>query len=305
MLTYALLVLKGMVYGVTNLLPGIGGGLILIILGIYEQFVDHVGNFFLDLRRWKQHLAFLIPMGLGAAMGMVAFASAIKWLMGLYPAPAMFLFMGLVVGTIPAVLHMHSDMRLTPGRAVALMCGIALVVLFKWAENHSVSAGWSTDPKQASGFVYYLLSNFVAGGASVTPGMDGSYIWMLAGIFDGVMGAISSVKEVRQVLGAGGFGAALAGIQWAALFATGIGAVAGIIIISKLIDTAIKRAASVTYYVVLGLVVASVYGLWPKPEELAQASIVVMALAFGAGAALTWFLGRKETQQEEASPPLA
>ena len=304
---YLVLALKGIVYGVTNLLPGIGGGLILIILGIYEQFVEALGNFFVDLPHWKERLAFLVPMGIGAAVGMVAFARLIKELMGIYPAPAMFFFMGLVVGTIPSVLRMTQDMRLTIGRGVAFACGLVVVVLFKWAESHSLSAGWATDTRSVGGFVYYLLSNFIAGGASVTPGLDGSYIWMLAGIYDGVMGAIGSVSEVRQVLGSAGLSAILTGIQWATLFATGIGAVVGIIFFSKLIDTAIKRAPAVTYYVVLGLVVASVYGLWPTTGArlwpmgltLSRGAILAVILAFGFGAALTLFLGKREEAQQQ------
>jgi putative membrane protein len=301
---YVVLALKGMVYGVTNLLPGIGGGLILIILGIYEQFVDAVGNLFVEWRKWKEHLAFLVPMGIGAAVGMVAFAKLVKAGIALAPAPAMFLFMGLVVGTIPAVLRMHRDMRFSVGRGIAFLCGVVVVVLLKYAESNELAATWKADAASVGGFLYYLLSNFVAGGASVTPGLDGSYIWMLTGIFEEVMGAIGSVTELRHALSAtsGGLGAALAGVQWAVLFATGIGAVGGIMIISKLIDTAIKRAPSITYYVVLGLVVASIYGLWPNAEDFTAhgslaLTIVGAVVAFILGAGLTLYLGRREAAQ--------
>ena len=65
------LVLKGMAYGVTHIAPGLGGGLVLILLGIYEEFVETVGNFFIQPRKWKQHLAFLLPLGFGMVIGMV------------------------------------------------------------------------------------------------------------------------------------------------------------------------------------------------------------------------------------------
>ncbi|MHB1356078.1 MAG: DUF368 domain-containing protein [Anaerolineae bacterium] len=302
---YLVLVLKGIVYGVTNLLPGIGGGLMLIILGIYQEFVSSVGNFFLELRNWRKNLAFIIPMLLGAGIGMVVFAKGVTWVMDQFPVVSMFLFMGLVVGTIPSVLKQTADMKLTVGRAIALVAGMLVVVLFKFAERQSLSAGWSTSANSLGGFLYFFTSNLLAGGASVTPGMDGSYVWMLAGIFDKVMAAIGSVTGLRALftVGGGGLGAALGSIHWAVLLATGIGAVVGIIFFSKLIDMALKRVPSITYYVVLGLVIASVYGLWPSSVEhgplwpvgtvVRPLDILWIVIAFGVGLGVTLFAGSR------------
>ncbi|NLV74777.1 MAG: DUF368 domain-containing protein [Chloroflexi bacterium] len=315
----ALLVFKGIVYGVTNLLPGIGGGLILIILGIYRQFVSSVGNFFLDLKNWRKHLAFLVPMMLGAAIGMVLFAKSVTYLMEQYPVISMFFFMGLVIGTIPAVLKQTPDMRLTPGRLVAMLIGVAIVVLFKFAERQSMQAGWSTNPASPGGFVYYLLSNVAAGGASVTPGMDGSYVWMLTGIYKDVMAAISSVTGLRAAFGSGGICEALASVHWAVLIATGIGAVVGIVFISKLIDVALKRWPSVTYYVILGLVIASIYGLWPSSPNAVEGSVTLwpvsatvtarevlfLVLAFAVGLGITLFAGSREAKLKAEQEPEA
>lgn len=311
-LGYLILVLKGIVYGVTNLLPGIGGGLILIVLGIYQQFVNSIGNFILDLKNWRKHLAFIIPMLLGAGIGMVAFAKGVSWIMEQFPVISMFFFMGLVIGTIPSVLKQTPDMRLTIGRAAAMFIGVMVVVLFKIAERQSLQAGWSTSANSVGGFIYYFVSNLFAGGASVTPGMDGSYIWMLAGIFEPVMSAIGSVTELKAVFGgSGGLGTAVASVHWAVLLATGIGAVIGIIFFSKLIDTALKRVPSITYYVVLGLVIASIYGLWPLTPTIeghgplwplqAQPTVVEVLLvivAFAVGLAITWFTGSRPQAQE-------
>ena len=281
MLKYLVLALKGIVYGVTNLLPGIGGGIILIILGIYEQFVEAVGNFFIDLKRWKEHLAFLIPMGIGAAIGMVVFAKMVTTIMERYPAPTMFFFMGLVIGTIPSVLKMHGDMRFTWGRGLALLLGIALVVAFRFAERQSLQAGWAQNADGIGGALYFLVSNFIAGGASVTPGLDGSYIWILSGTFEPVMEALSALAHLE--------------FHWATLITTGIGAVLGIILFSKLIDTAIKRIPSLTYYVVLGLILGSVYGLWPG--DWRANDVVIPILVFVAGGALGYFSSRSERRE--------
>ncbi len=313
-LRYLVLVLKGIVYGVTNLLPGIGGGLILIILGIYQQFVNSVGNFFLDLKNWRKNLAFLVPMLLGAAIGMVVFAKSVTFVMEKYTVISMFFFMGLVIGTIPSVRKQTQDMRLTFKRAIAMLVGVLVVVLFKYAERQSFQAGWSTDAKSLGGFLYYFVCNLLAGGASVTPGMDGSYVWMLTGIFTPVMEAIASVTELKTIFSAGGsIGAALGSVHWAVLLATGFGAVIGIIFFSKLIDIALKKKPSGTYYFILGLVVASVYGLWPTTPGIAETNaplwpvgaavkpmdVALIVLFFAIGLAITLFAGsRPESRQE-------
>ena len=252
----------------------------------------------------------MVPMLLGAGIGMVVFAKGVTWIMEQFPVVSMFLFMGLVVGTIPSVLKQTADMKLTVGRAIALVAGMLVVVLFKFAERQSLSAGWSTNANSVGGFLYFFTSNLLAGGASVTPGMDGSYVWMLTGIFDKVMAAIGSVTGLKALLtvGSGGLSTALGSIHWAVLFATGIGAVVGIIFFSKLIDMALKRVPSITYYVVLGLVIASIYGLWPTSFEngplwpvgavVRPLDIVWIVIAIGVGLGITLFAGsRPETKQ--------
>jgi uncharacterized membrane protein len=84
-------------------------------------------------------------------------------------------------------------------------------------------------------------------------------------------------------------------IQWAILITTAVGALAGIIIFSKLIDTALKRAPSASYYCVLGLIGGAFYGLWPNADAMARASAPVLVLMFAAGAVIAWFASRIQT----------
>lgn len=277
MLKYLVLVLKGGAYGLTNILPGIGGGIVLLALGIYEQFVEAVGNI-LDWKRLKKHLSFLIPVGIGTALGMIVFAKLVTILLERYPAPMMFFFMGLVLGTVPSILKMHNDMRLTWKRALAFLLGLGLVLAFRFAERQGIQAGWARNNGGPGGALYLLVSNFVAGGASVTPGLDGSYIWILSGVYETVMQALSALAHLE--------------IRWLTLILTAIGAMGGIFCFSKLIDTALKRVPGPTYYGVLGLVLGSVYGLWP--DNWRATGVVIPILAFAVGFVLGFFSSRAE-----------
>ena len=68
---YLVLVLKGMAYGLTHIVPGLGGGIVMILLGVYEPFVDALGNFFLRRDRWGEYIPFLVSLGIRMAIAVV------------------------------------------------------------------------------------------------------------------------------------------------------------------------------------------------------------------------------------------
>lgn len=131
---YIVLVLKGMVYGTTHVLPGIGGGIVMLLLGVYEEFVEAVGNLFVRRDRWRQYLSFLVPLGIGMVLGIVVAAVLVEGLLERHPTASMLFFMGLLLGTIPTVLRLHQDMRATPGRIGALLIGA------RWSSQFARSA---------------------------------------------------------------------------------------------------------------------------------------------------------------------
>jgi putative membrane protein len=272
-----ILVLKGMVYGVTNLVPALGGGTILILLGVYERFVDAWGNL-LNWKRWKEIIPFLVFLLAGAAIGMIGLSKLINYLLDHYEAPTMFFFIGLILGTIPSILTMHHDMRFTIGRAVALVCGVTAVVLLKYARESALT-DVSREIKDITGFVYYVATSFLAGAASVTPGMDGTSVFMLAGTYKPITAALSALSRLD--------------IRWVTIIATALGVAPGIILFSKLIHWAIKRAPAVVYYCVLGIICGSAYGLWPKGMRSASTvTIVAAVITFLIGGALALIFNR-------------
>lgn len=280
---YLVIGLKGMAYGITHVMPGLGGALVLILLGVYEQFVDAVGNFFIQRDKWREHLAFLVPLGIGMVLGMVLLAKLLTTVLENYSGETMIFFMGLLVGTIPTILRIHRDMKPTVGRVIALACGIAVVVAMRQL-NPDGEQGAATQAAGTINVAYNTLIAFLAGGASVSPGLDGSTVLLLGGTYDAVIAAVGALPRI--------------GLQSALiLLSTAIGAVLGILICSKLIDTAIRRVPSITYYVVLGLIAGALYSLWPRTPL--QAGIPVLALLFAAGLAIALFASREPTPREE------
>ncbi|MBN1402229.1 MAG: DUF368 domain-containing protein [Anaerolineae bacterium] len=273
---YLVLMLKGMAYGITHIVPGLGGGLILILLGIYGQFVDSVGNFLIDLPGWRKRIQFLLPLGIGMVIGMLVLARLITFLLDRAPGATTVFFMGLLLGTIPSVLKMHTDMRPTVGRALALILGLGLVIVLKLAQPSNMTGNTIAALSSPRGLLYNLMVSLLAGGASVTPGLDGSYILLLGGTYDPVVEAFSELTHLV--------------IHWGVLITTGLGAVVGILGFSKIIDTAMRRVPAIAYYIVLGLILGSVYGLWPN--QPARVSPILLAMAFLVGVGVALVLGR-------------
>jgi len=103
--------------------------------------------------------------------------------------------------------------------------------------------------------------------------MDGTSVFMLAGTYEPITGALSALSHLD--------------IRWVTIIATALGVAPGIILFSKLIDMVIKRAPAVVYYCVLGIICGSVYGLWPKGMRTAStATIIVAIVTFVVGGAL-------------------
>ncbi len=277
---FIVLVLKGMAYGTTHIVPGIGGGIVMLLLGIYVEFVEAIGNLFVQRDRWRQYLGFLIPLGIGMVLGILVAAVLVEGLLQRHPTASMLFFMGLLLGTIPSVLRLHQDMRPTPGRIGALLLGGALVVAIRalgpLLTGKSAAYTLNTVPEIG----YNALMSFLAGGASVTPGLDGSYVLMLGGTYPAVLEAVAGLRHLQ--------------IHWPALLSTVIFAGLGVLIFAKLIDSLIKRKPSAAYYAVLGMVIGSIYGLWPQPPI--EGSPIMLILSFVAGAAIAALLGRASAE---------
>lgn len=81
---------RGLLMGATDLVPGISGGTIAVLLGIYDRLIAAISGIF--SKEWKKHIGFLIPLGLGMVIAIFLLASLIEWLFEHYPGPTQFFF---------------------------------------------------------------------------------------------------------------------------------------------------------------------------------------------------------------------
>ncbi len=272
------LFLKGMANGIAHMVPGLSGGTFMVLMGIYNEFVEAIGNFFTNREKRRDYLAFLLPLGIGTVAGIVAFANLATIVLDRYPAQTQFFFIGLVVGTIPGVIKIHHDMKTSLPRVAAFVLGLGLVVLLGIQNQRGVSTNFTASTASLLDLFRFAVVGFVGGGAMVTPGMDGSYVLILAGVYGPIMEALASLIHPP--------------VYWGVLISVAMGAGLGIILCSRLIDVALKRQPAVTYYAILGLICGSFVGLWPVGISAPPLACI---LTFAAGAGIAYLFSKLGT----------
>jgi putative membrane protein len=282
-----ILVLKGIIIGVANVIPGVSTATFMVLLHVYDEIVDAVGNFVSDFfsgrEKFKAYLLLLIPFGVGAVVGTLAFAKLATFVLDRYPVPAQFFFIGLIAGSIPSVLTMHHDMRPTVSRVIAGVAGLALAVLVGLGVKGEALGQLAADPSSIQGLLYFGIVGFFAGGSVMTPGMSGSYIFLLAGTYEPIMEALDSLTHPPIMIGV--------------IISTAVGVALGVVIFAKVISMLLKKQPAVTFYAILGLIFGSFVGLWPAEFDFTAASLLSM-LALIPGAAIAYLLGRKAPEAE-------
>jgi len=277
------LLLKGMVVGVSNVIPGVSAGTFLVLLGIYDELVEAAGNFLTNKSRRKDYFLFLLPLVIGAAGAILAFANLITFLLERYAAPTQFFFIGLVLGSIPTVLRMHHDMKPSIPRGMAFILGLGVVIFLAVGERRGIGGHFSASTTSLLALFFFGVVGFFAGGAMVTPGVSGSYIFLLTGAYGPIMQAAASLTSPP--------------VHWGVIVSVAAGAVVGILICSKLIDLALKRQPAITFYAILGLICGSFVGLWPAGLDV-SAPLLTSVLTLVSGAVIAHLLGKPVTKGE-------
>lgn len=264
-------VIFGAIVGVANIIPGVSGGTMAVILKIYDRLIET-----LSLKNVKKNLPFIIPLGIGAAVGIVLFSKAIEFLLGNYPMATNFTFMGLILGSIPMIFQRARGEKMEAKGMVSFLVALVVMVviaLLKPAESNAVLA--LTPLNLLILFGASAISTF----AMILPGISGSFVMLVLGVYTTVLSSISGV-----------FTWPIDGVTWLCvgmLIPVGLGCIVGLIFGSKLVDVLIRKQPQATYFAILGLVVGSLLAVFPKDSlaltlELPIGLVLLAGAAFGA-----------------------
>jgi putative membrane protein len=256
--------LVGGAMGVANIIPGVSGGTLAVVFGIYEQLMEALSNFASDKERRKEYIVFLSTVFGGALFSIVAFARLLSWAFDNYELMTVYFFLGLIIGSIPVVIKAHDDMKIKISRLVSFVIGVALVVIFSLMQKDSGIESQVFNPQSfgLTHYLYYIFSGALAASAMIIPGLSGSFILILLGIYRVVLDSVSYITKINsEIIFSEEFN-----VRLYILFSLVIGVIAGILGFSRFMNWALKHYAAVTMYAILGLIVGSLYQIFPGFE---------------------------------------
>ena len=108
----AILMLKGGAIGIANIIPGVSGGTLAVVLGIYEYLIESISNIATDKEKRKEYLLFIVKVAIGAVVVVFLTATLMKFLLENYNIYTNLAFAGLIAGSIPSIYKSHKDMNL-------------------------------------------------------------------------------------------------------------------------------------------------------------------------------------------------
>lgn len=245
---------KGVVIGGTMLVPGVSGGSMAMLLGIYDRLISSVSSFFKDI---KKNFIFLFFFVVGAGAGMLIFAKPLLALIEDYNKPMMYFFTGAVAGGIPMIYRHAKAREISWKSAIYILIGFAVVMIFAFLPE-DIFTGSANSTK--TNMFMQLLSGFIAAVALVLPGISVSYMLLLMGMYDKTMVAISELDILF-------------------LLPMVIGLMAGIILITKFLEKVMNNYPEPTYLIILGFVIGSIVQVFPGlPDDFDWIFCSVLAI---------------------------
>lgn len=274
-MNFLLDMLRGAVIGVANVIPGVSGGTMAVVMNVYDKLIGAVSRF---RRDWKKNLLILFPIVLGAGIGILLFSSLIKFLLDRYPMAVNFFFMGLIVGSIPMIFKKATSGKFKPSYMIPFLLCLALMTGLAFL-NVSEDANSLTRALTFTNFFQFFFVSILAAFSMILPGISGSMIMLLFGTYNSVIVAIS---ELNIML----------------LIPVALGCLIGLLGGAKLVDILMTRFPQVTFWAILGLVIGSLFSVFRESGFVWGTQGIIAILFLLIGAILAAFFGSEFLQRK-------
>lgn len=261
---------RGFLMGTSDLVPGVSGGTIAMILGIYDRLLKAISDLF--SKEWKDPLRFLIPLLLGILSALILLSNLFQYLLQHYFEPTQFFFLGLIIGAIPLLLtQMEAKKHLRFRHLLVLLITASILASIAFLNPDQRAEPITTlSMITVSGL---FVSGWIAGMAMLLPGISGSLVLLLLGVYPTAIHALSTLNLFM-------------------LFIIGSGIVIGFFISSKGIRFLMSRYPYMTYAVMIGLIIGSIFNIFPGTVTDLNA-ILLCTATFGLGFISTFRIGRR------------
>ena len=250
----------GIIVGITSMLPGISGATMLVVFGVYERIIRDLAKLRVYL---KKDFKFILIIILGVAAGTIICAKILNSALELYPAEALMFFIGLIAGQVPILMKdmrknlvAEKDNQFDAACAVAFAAGIAIMIAMIVFEAIG-NTGTVTVSHNLEGFMFMVFIGIVVAVSALLPGLSHSTLLLVCGLMTVFTAAISDFDVFF-------------------ITAMAIGAIAAVIVFSKVIDRALNEHRLVTMLFIIGLTVGSILVIgWNAAENIHNAMDII------------------------------
>lgn len=263
---------RGFLMGISNMIPGVSAGTIALVLGIYDQLIESISDFFSS--RWRKTLGFLVPLGIGVILPFILLSGGIKWLMENHHQPTQFFFLGLIIGVVPILLKQSKAKEtFTVGHVVVIIAFAGGLGYIGYINPEETNVLLELTPMNG---IWFFVAGAIASMSLLLPGLSGALVLILFGVYFTAMSAIS-----------------LATLNIGVILVIGLGVVFGFVISSKLIKYILIHFPYITYAAIIGLLLGSVVVVYPG-FSAGGTAVFPSVVTFVAGALTAFSLGSKE-----------
>ena len=259
---YLIITLKGLAMGAADVVPGVSGGTIAFISGIYQELIDSINNVNLSVLKtlkkeglkaaWQQvNGSFLLALLTGIGISILTFSKVITHLLETQPILVWSFFFGLIIASIALIWKETSNWKIVD--ILALIIGIALSYYITIARPVS----------SPDSYWYLFLSGFIAIIAMILPGISGAFILLLMGSYETVIGTINQFRD-----GLVNFNTEVLGQAILKLVVFAIGAIIGLKSFSKVLHWMFEKHKNTTLALLIGFMAGSLNKVWPWKQVL-------------------------------------
>lgn len=276
-------VLKGMVVGVANIIPGVSGGTMMVSMGIYDKLIHCLTHLF---KEFKESMKFLIPIFVGAGIALVGLSFIIQPAFEHFPLQTSCLFIGLIVGGLPATW------KKVKGKGIKISYIIPFLVFFVLVVGLALIGEKEGNAADLTFGLWSCMKLFVVGiigsATMVIPGVSGSMMLLLLGYYNPI---VSAIKDFVTALASFDMQGILQGCG--VLVPAGVGIVVGVFAIAKLIELVFEKFPMQAYWAIIGLIVASPFAvlLMAQLGTITAVSVAVSVVTFAIGFVIAMKLG--------------
>ena len=274
-----------------NVIPGVSGGTLAVVFNIYDRFVNAITY---NVKKLWANKRFVGPLISGMALGVLLFSKLITVLYEHFPVQTNFFFTGLIIGSLPMIfastIKTEEGKKLSVGKYIGIficvIAGLAALLYFSYLEGNFDGA----TPDMSSAlpeFTFKLamrifIAGYIGAIAMVIPGISGSLLMLILGVYTIVMKSIPSLFIPSEFFHA-----------LFLLLPNGIGVLIGLICGAKLVAWLLKKVPNHTYAVILGLLLGSAVNLFPGFNSIQNAGqAIACVLCVIVGAAMAYFSGK-------------